>query len=389
MSGPGDVSRVRDCIVVGGGIAGCTVAYELARRGLAVTLYERRSLAHAASGRNMGLLLNQVEAEAVALMWKALEVYREVEAVHDFQLRRVDQLLLAGDESQLEHTAQRARSLRGAGMEAEMVEAGELRREMPSLSPGLAGGAVVRGAWALEPAAATRAFAEAARSAGAEIRAGVTVARAARDGVLSDAGRQPADLVVVATGPWLADLLPNAPVSAGRGWVLRLGRLPSRAPWIIEEMSWPDPSRLAVAARPPTLAEVAAGRYDEPAAYGCVIAQRPGGDALVGTSLAPSLRDAVEGVDMPRRIAARAASVLPGLREVPVTAAWYGMRPMAPDGMPVCGEGAEGVWMHGGHGSIGMMSAPATARWLVDAIVGTASAPDLRRLSPERFGQPA
>ena len=64
MSNPRSLSRVREFIVVGGGIAGCTVAYELARRGRQVTLLEQSTLAHAASGRNLGLLLNQVEPGA-------------------------------------------------------------------------------------------------------------------------------------------------------------------------------------------------------------------------------------------------------------------------------------------------------------------------------------
>jgi glycine/D-amino acid oxidase-like deaminating enzyme len=383
MSIPRPLSRVRDCVVIGGGIAGCTVAFELARRGRRVTLFERRSLAHAASGRNIGLLLNQVEAEAVVMMRRALEVYREVEGAAEFQLRPQDQLILAADEDQLGAATARTRAMRGAGLEAEVVGAEQLRRELPQLAAGVAGGAIVSGAWAVEPAAATLAFAQAARAAGAEIRTGVSVSQVASGGVLTDAGRTAADVVVVAAGPWLADLVPGVPVSAGRGWCLRVDRLPVRLPWVVEEMSWPDIDQLAVAARPPSLAAVAAGSHDEPAAEAFVIAQRPGGEALVGTSLAPSLRDAVEGVDMPRRVAARALRIMPGLGTVPVTAAWYGMRPMTPDGRPVWGPVSEGLWVHGGHGSTGMASAPMTARQLVDALVDGAAPPG--ELSPGRF----
>ncbi|TME19369.1 MAG: FAD-binding oxidoreductase, partial [Chloroflexi bacterium] len=67
-----------EVVVVGGGIAGCTVAYELARRGLRVVLVERDSIAEAASGRNMGLLLNQTEPEVVRIMRRSLDVYREL-----------------------------------------------------------------------------------------------------------------------------------------------------------------------------------------------------------------------------------------------------------------------------------------------------------------------
>src|SRR5690349_19302841 len=62
--------------VVGGGIAGTTIAYELARRGARVTLFERGSIAGEASGRNMGLLLNQIETGVVRIMQRSLDVYR-------------------------------------------------------------------------------------------------------------------------------------------------------------------------------------------------------------------------------------------------------------------------------------------------------------------------
>jgi len=50
-------------IVVGGGIAGLTIAWELARRGADVTLLEQERIGAGASGRNTGTLLHQVEPE--------------------------------------------------------------------------------------------------------------------------------------------------------------------------------------------------------------------------------------------------------------------------------------------------------------------------------------
>jgi glycine/D-amino acid oxidase-like deaminating enzyme len=58
------------------------------------------------------------------------------------------------------------------------------------------------------------------------------------------------------------------------------------------------------------------------------------------------------------------------------------MRPMTPDGMPLAGAvpGVDGLLVHGGHGSIGMMTAPAIARWLVEGDEG-----ELAALNPARF----
>ncbi|TMC12844.1 MAG: FAD-binding oxidoreductase, partial [Chloroflexi bacterium] len=108
--------------VVGGGIAGCTIAYELARRGLKVTLFERGPIAGEASGRNMGLLLNQTEPGVVSIMRRSLEIYRELaKGEVEFQLREVPQLVVATDESQFAAMSKRAFEMRAVGMQVEEV----------------------------------------------------------------------------------------------------------------------------------------------------------------------------------------------------------------------------------------------------------------------------
>ncbi len=385
MSKPTSLSRVGDCVVIGGGIAGCTIAYELARRGLRVVVFEQDWLASAASGRNMGLLVNQVDPRALRMMRSALERYREVEPLAPLALRTAPLLLLARDPAQLTLARQHAQALREAGLEADLLDARRLCREWPALAPDVAGGVLVAESWLLDPAAATRAFAEAAREVGARIETGVRVASALPDGVLTDRGRVAADAVVAATGPWLSDLVPSLPVSAGRGWLLRTAPLPTPIPWVVEEMSWPGQDQLSRLARPLTLGELASDGRPEPAVSALAVAPLPGGAALIGTSLTPSLRDAVEGVQMPRLIAERALRCLPGLSQVPVVAAWSGLRPMTPDGWPIVGRSVDGVWVHGGHGSIGMQAAPATARWLADLIVAGEGGEELSELGPERF----
>jgi D-hydroxyproline dehydrogenase subunit beta len=208
------------------------------------------------------------------------------------------------------------------------------------------------------------------------------------NGLLSDFEPFACDAVVVATGPWLTDLVDEAPLSTGRGWLLRTGHLDFELPWVLVDMSWPDLDELARVARPPLLREVAAGGYDRPAAATVSMVPQPNGRALLGTSLSASLRDPVEGVDMPQRIARRALDLLPGLAQMRITAGWYGMRPMTPDGLPIVGSaGIDGLFVHGGHGSIGMQSAPGTARMLAEIMEGqTVSGAD--RFAMTRFSKP-
>jgi glycine/D-amino acid oxidase-like deaminating enzyme len=223
-----------------------------------VALVEQRTLAAAASGRNMGLLLNEIDVEAHELMCAALEIYEELDGT-SFALRKSDMMLLPQDDRQFRVTRERAEALRDHGVDCAFVEATELKRQLPQLRDGLPGGYRLPGMWIVDPAAATRAFAEAARALNAEIKTGVRasrlVTRSGRfEGIESDAGRIAADACVVATGPWLQELAPDTPVFAGRGWLLRTGPLGFKLPWIVTEMAWPELDELGRASRPPTLA---------------------------------------------------------------------------------------------------------------------------------------
>jgi glycine/D-amino acid oxidase-like deaminating enzyme len=258
---------------------------------------------------------------------------------------------------------------------------------MPELDLRAAGGYALRGAYTVDGEAATRAFAEAAREAGATIRTGVRVGAVAAGGLITDDGPFAADAIVLATGPWLADLLPDAPLRAGRGWLMRTSRLPFAVPWIVEEDSWPDQVVLGRAAEPALLADLAAGAHDRSVAQTFLLCPLPGGDALLGASLSTSLRDAIEGADAPAALARRALEVAPGLaRTIGITRAWSGLRPMTPDGLPLVGPtDVEGVYVHGGHASLGMQAAPATARWLAAHMHGEKTDPTLEDLWPSRF----
>ena len=72
--------------------------------------------------------------------------------------------------------------------------------------------------------------------------------------------------------------------------------------------------------------------------------------------------------------------------DLAATNAYPGNRPMLSDGMPVAGRSpVDGLYVHGGMGSIGMHAAPATARWLAEAVVSGDGQPDKPWLVPDRF----
>lgn len=377
-----------DAVIVGGGIAGVALAAALAERGNAVTLLEQSRLASAASGENTGTLLQQTEPVVAAMLRETVAAYRELaEGAVDFGLRRLDELLLARDEAQLEVARAKADAFATADIEAAFLTAEEVATEHPYLAPA-AGGVLLGDTYAVEPEATVQALAARAREAGAKIRTGCRAIQVCPgQGVLTDEGAVRGDVVVLATGPWLAELLPTAPVHGGRGWLLRTDRLPCRLDCMIEELSWPDQKVLGAVGVPRRLDAIARDRTDPPLADAVFLCPQRDGGALVGAAMTLSLGSVPEGADLPARLAARAVAAAPGFAGAGIRRAWSGLRPTAPDGLPFVGRvpGIEGLFVHGGHASLGMQAAPATATWLANEICGRPVPDCYRALDPGRF----
>jgi D-hydroxyproline dehydrogenase subunit beta len=390
-----------DAIVIGGGIAGCTLAWELARRKVKVTVIEQSFVAAESSGRNTGTLLSGPQAEVVELLDASVAVYGELaDGPVPFEFARIGHLLISEDEASFAANEAVAARYREAGVGMEKVLGGELARAWPRLGFKVAGGYFVERAWTLEPMGATHAFAHAARASGAAFKTGLRVAQIhARGGkvagVLTDHGLMPADMVFIANGLWMNDLLrrtagdgplPALPFTAGRGWLIQLGKLDFDLPWIVEELTWPDQEELGRRMSLDGLADVAAGRDDQPAVEAICLNPMRGGDARLGASVQPAFRDLVRNTDMAGRIASRALRMIAGLSSLKVRNVYPGNRPMLSDGLPVAGRTPiDGLFVHGGMGSIGMHAAPATARWLADAVLRGDGNPKPDWLKPSRF----
>jgi glycine/D-amino acid oxidase-like deaminating enzyme len=143
-------------IVVGGGIAGTTVAWELARRGTRVELFEQATLGAGASGRNTGTLLHQVEPVVAAMLRESEERYRELQDGDiDFRWTRREELLLARDPGQLRVVEHKAAVLAQQGVAAESVAGDDLRAAFPAFSGDVLGGAVLAGASTVDAEPAT------------------------------------------------------------------------------------------------------------------------------------------------------------------------------------------------------------------------------------------
>ena len=214
------------------------------------------------------------------------------------------------------------------GVRTSGLDGDELRAAFPAFGPAVLGGRCSRASGPSTPSSppARSPRPRGRRAPDPQVR----VAAVEGGGLLTDEGRVAADAVVVATGPWLADLASRRVQCGAR--VAAADRPARRA----------VDRRGGLLARPGRARPARAGRRWRRSprgrdGRGRVRAHLPaaGRDALLGASLSTSLRDAVEGTTC--RGASRSAwRRRPGL-SAGVVRAWSGLRPMTPDGLPLAG----------------------------------------------------
>jgi glycine oxidase len=362
-------------IVIGGGIIGCATAYELAKSGCRVTLFERATPGAEASSAAAGLLAPVGETrrsdpfQKLALdSWARYpDIARELRDVTgvDVEHMTTGTLYPIFGAEELREAEEQGRFPLGEEMGMRVVEGRELRDLEPLLSPKILAALFVRGDQWVNNQRLVTAYAAAAAGRGVRIRTGVEVTRLNAEGSritgVAAAGESiEAERVLLAAGAW------SGPLAASLG--LDLPIVPVRG------------QMMAVSNVPPLLRHAVHGRQG-------YLTPRPSGELLIGAT--------VEHVGFERAVTPEglahlvngAIEVLPELRRRPITRTWCGFRPGTPDDMPVLGPwpGIDGLHVATGHYRNGILLAPATAALMTQAILGGGISDLMRPFLPERL----
>lgn len=204
-----------DVVVVGGGIAGVSIAYALAtRRAGRVTLLEKGALASGASGRSSALVRMHYTNEWDArLAWASFPVFRHWPEVvgGPTVFTRTGFLCLVGSEY-ADHLSKNVEMLRGIGVDTVALSPSEVKALQPFVDVEDVGAAAYEPeSGYASPAETVAGFARRARELGARILAWTAVTRIVRagsrvTGVETSGGRIAAGAVVVAAGAWAPPL---------------------------------------------------------------------------------------------------------------------------------------------------------------------------------------
>jgi glycine/D-amino acid oxidase-like deaminating enzyme len=388
-----------DVVVIGGGIVGTTCAYELARRGASVTLFEKDEIAAGASGRNLGYLDTSKDPVLAPLSRRSLERYLEVtaESPVPFFLDRepIGTLAVTLDEGEVADLRAWAAAAEAVGVRVERLGETELRELEPELAPDVLDAYLLEEGHRVDPAALTVAFAALASKNGADIRhhlaARRLVERSGRvTGVVTDDGIIEADVVVLAAGPWSSAIARpiglNLRVWGARGWLVHAAPerplvrrwIQSGARRLLDTDVRSEAEALVVSMR-------AFGEGVQTHDVAPMVQPAPDGSIVAGTSREPSLAADSYELSVARTIASETSRLIPALSDAPVVATWSGVRPVSPDERPLIGRVQDGLVVATGHGSEGVILGAGSAE-LTAAIVLEEPPPfDPSPFDPSRF----
>jgi D-hydroxyproline dehydrogenase subunit beta len=113
------------------------------------------------------------------------------------------------------------------------------------------------------------------------------------------------------------------------------------------------------------------------------------GDVLVGSSRERRGFDLTVDQAVTSAMLDRAAALMPGLRALPVDAAWAGLRAWLPDHLPAIGPAGAvaGLWLATGHEGAGVALGPISGRLVAQLYAGEAPIVDPSPFAPDRFAR--
>ena len=371
-----NLPRTADAVIIGGGVVGCSIAYQLAKRGVKdVLVLERDAVGAGTTSKAAGGIRAQFATETeIRFSLESIRVFERFEEEFgvDPGYRKIGYLFLVSDAEDLRGFEQRVALQRRLGADVRIVSPADAQ----ALVPALRVDDLIAAVWGPEdgmagPAEVTGGYARRARELGARIVEGVEVREITRDGarvsgVATSAGTVESRVVVNAAGP--------AAARVGRLAGVDLPVHPRRRHIFFTEPFPELPGPV------PLTTDRASGFYFRKEMEQVLLS--PGDVEDIGADLeVPVDRTKIDDtVD-------KALHRLPIIEKARIAGGWAGLRPLTPDDHAIIGwaPGVDGFFVAVGFGGHGFQHSPATGRLVSEWITEGAPSMDLSLFAPDRF----
>jgi sarcosine oxidase, subunit beta len=387
MSARGPSNRA-DVVIVGAGVMGLAIAYNLAvRGGRRIVVLDEHYLAWGASGRNGGGVRQQWSTEMnVRLMQESTEIcahFAEEMGINVW-MRRGGYLFLARTKAAAERLERNVALQNRCDLPTRMISLADAQDLVPALDtgstvPGSTPGADRFVAACYNPTDAIVfpwpflwGYARAAERRGVTIRTGLPVTAIERQGddfvLATPQGTLTAGRVVCAAGAWS----PRVARLAG-------GALPDRP--VRHEILSTEPLKPFLK---PMVSVIESGLYVSQSLRGELVGgvsmpeeSNPDGEVRLGSRL-----------DFLTMMARGLVTLMPRLGHVKVVRQWAGPYDVSPDGNPIVGQlpAVPGFYVVCGFGGHGFMMAPVVARHYAAYLDGEPPHPFFAAWRADRFG---
>lgn len=364
-------------VIVGGGIVGCAIAYNLARRGQRhIVLVEERFPGAGSTGRcaagvrkQFGTVINcRLSHESIRILENLNAELEDNE--HDIEFKQKGYLILAYTQKEYDQFQKNVYLQNELGIPSRLITPEEAKEIVPHLNiRGLLGATFCHEDGHCNPFKTTFAYAQAARRLGVDVETytrvtGIETHMGKVKAVITDKGRIETGTVVNAAGPYAQHIAAmagiKAPNYAERHQIL-----------VTEPVNQiQGPMVLSFSRR-----------------FYCQ--QTPHGSFMMGLGdpHEPKTNDTGHSWQFLDEVARTICDVLPPMREVRVVRQWSGSYDMTPDSQPILGPvpTVDGFYMAAGFSGHGFMMGPITGVLMAEMLTGVAPSIDISILDFGRF----
>jgi sarcosine oxidase subunit beta len=368
-----------EVVIIGGGVIGCSIAYNLAKEGVDVVIIERNHLAHGASGRCGGIIwakwypdgTNELMSRVANMtLNRYANLEEELDTDIEYTLANSISCLKAGEENRCDSYIQELEKYYNTKLEYLKPE------EIQKMAPYIGADNYEAGGYlhsdeisyaSANPPLTVHALANAAKRLGATFYTGtevtgIVVENEKVKGVQTNQGDIQADIVVDAAGAWSADVA----MMAG----LKVPTRPHGEDALVTEPVMPLPYFPSI-----------------PGTYG---RQTKSGQILLGDDIFP---EQVPGysietsLDFLQRMSEYLTKMFPSFANINIQRQWAGTEDITPDYLPILGKVDEvaGLILACGF-SCGFCISQAVGEIITDIILEKDKNPDIAEaLSLNRF----
>ena len=367
-----------DVAIIGGGVMGCAIAWQLAKRGVSCALVERSSFASGASGATAGVVgplwhIDPDDPAMFGLGMRSLELFPQwaaelTEGGVNPEFQQTGVMKLASSEEEVEELTGLFSWQSQLNFGVQWFDRHDVLRREPEANPDILAAVFSPQEGCVRGQRFCDALAHSAGRLGARLYLGVEVTGLLHNGsrvtgIETTAGQITASEVVLAAGPWSGiggrwstsggplDL-PVRGVKGQRILLRRPGHMPK------------SPVRNS-------------------AVY---VVPRLDGNILVASTREEGRSDETLTAEGVSTLISNALLSFPALADATFVSGRAGVRPATPDGRPIIGPvpGIDGLTIATGHDAVGMMLSAGTAELVVQHLLDGVTDP-LQPFSPGRF----